>query len=420
MHIEFSFWLYGLRSGSTKTSKKLVRLGSDDFKNAKAFHIFYRKSPRSSWKRFTDEPEFFPGGVRSQSAKEMFIETYTDILAQEIQPKKVVKEKKPEKKAKKVSKKVSKKKSKKPVEVVEEKVEVEEEVKELKLPDVPKPPRVTLTKKQFEAQLARVLVDELDYENQKWSDSRINRFLQKMWRGYKHAPHLIANEDFKRKLVSLELVKKKKGKRARIGEDEKYRRMLQEKEVSIDSDVEGDVEIKYKEVFNHQRERRKNEPTIAVIENGLIVEKDRQTAFAQITVDYDKNIMIKANEALGNKENSEKAFSKLRNDIESVFNEAIRKGVFKPGEDPEYAIRVVVPLVSRRGVIPTEYHDKRKEKRTGHGYSTVRRKVKTKRDLDMLVNELVSGLIPAMARYVRLNHSAGYMIAGFMIERLLK
>ncbi len=441
MQFEFSFWLFGLRSGSTRTNKKLVRLSSDDFKNAKAFHIFFRKTPRSAWQRLTDEPEVFPPGVRSNSAKEMFLDTCSDMIAQEIAPAKALKKKAPveivapEKKApkKKVSeekslpsKPSSKKIKEKSLEellledfekLIEE--EVEEEIKEIHLPAVPKPGKITLTKKQFEAQLARILFDELDSENIKWSNRRMNHFIEKMWRGFKHAPHLIADEKFRRQLVTMELVRMKKAKKPSKSLDDVFRKKLENKEVTLDSNVGGHVDIKYKEIFNMQNVRRKDEPTIAVIEDGMIKEKDRQTAFAQISVDYDKNILVRAGEMMS-KQKTLESFSKVRADIETVFNEAIQKGVFKPSDEPDYAVRILVPLLNGKGEIPEDYINKKGQRKSGHGYSTARHKVKSKRDLDEFLDVLFDGLQPAMARYVRLNHSSGYMIAGFTIERILK
>jgi hypothetical protein len=433
MQSEFKIWLYGLRAGKTKTDKKLTRLASDDLRSARAFHVFYRKTPRSAWKRLTSDPEIFPSEIRSISNKKDFIETYADIVVESLAPKPKKKATpKPKKKAtpkpkKKPAPKPTPKKKPEPsledliLEDFEEllKQEEEEEKLELRLPPTPPAPRVGMTKKQFSAQLSRIIMDELSFEKVTWNNKRIDAFIDRMWRGYKHAPHLIANEDFRRHLVTTEIVRIRQ-KKKRISMDEQFRRKLQNKEITMETKVGGIVDLRYKEIFNKQSMRRPDDMTMPVLGEDGIVQKDRQVAFAQVVVDYDKNMLITALQAQASKKVQNEAFLKLKNDMQSLFKEALDKGIFKESDESDYAIRVMVPLINNRGEIPLEYKRERGEKTMGHGVSTVRMPVSDMKDLDVLIEDTISQIKTTMAKYVRLNHSFGYVIAGFSIERILR
>ena len=403
MALEINVWLYGTRAEKVKTNKKLVRLSSDEISRAKAFHIFVRKTSRSQWVRVTDEVEMIPSSIRSKLDKEIYIESYTQAVQEQLAPAK--------REVPAPKKKEPKKKEPKPEPLPEK----------LKLPPIPKPPRIQFTKKQFEAQIRRILYDELDVTNTKWSDERADAFIDKLWKSFKHAPHLLVSENFRRGLVTQELqnIKSKKAKKKKKELEEIFREKLQKKELSLNAMVGGQVDIKFKEVFNKTRMRSPDDQTIAVLDRDQIVEVDRQKAFAQVVVDYDKSIAISATDILGKKTIADEAFAKVRADVENLFNESIEKGLFRPGKEPEYSVRLLVPLISSKGDIPTDQLSKKGKKRLGYGYSTVRQTVKTKEDLKLMLDNLFDSVKPAMARYVRLNNARGFMISGFTIERLI-
>jgi len=409
MAIEAKIWLYGTRA--VKTKKTLTRIADSDIAKARGFHLFIKKSPRSSWVRVTEEIEIIPSAFRSKADKLIFLDSFVDTIFEELSPK--PKPKKPAKppKAKPV-------KAEEPIELVEER----KPAPELRLPELPREPRVTLTKSQFKAQMSRILFDELDLENMKWSGNRIDSFIDKMWNSFKHAPHLIASEQFRRSLVSKEL-KRIRDRKLKIkpGQmDELYNEKLKKRDVTIDPEIGGEVKVVFKEAFNAERMKGTDDMTITTLENGLIVEKPRQTAFAQVSVEYEKMIAVSKESLLASDEIATRALNKTRSDIEKIFNESMEKGLFKASDMPEYSIRLLVPLVNGKGDIPTDYYAKKGKKRTGHGYSTIREKIKTKKDLKRVLDDLFSGARQALARYIKLNRSSGFLISGFTIERLLR
>lgn len=400
MTLDFKVWLYGTRADKSK--KTLTRIPDDAIAKAKGFHLFFRKSPRSVWVRVTSEIEPIPGIFRSKIDKQIYIDSFIDTARVALEPK--PKKEKPKKE--------------KPLPPAPEK-----EIKEIELPELPKEPRVTLTKRQFNAQMSRILYDELDLENMKWSDARIESFVDKMWKAYSHAPHLIASEQFRRSLVTKE-IKRLRDKKLRKKEGEMedaYRKELQKRDVSLDpTEVGGDVKVIFKEVFNTQGMTSPDDLTMKTLQDGLIVDKERQSAFTQIQVDYEKLMSISKDQLLGNDKLANMAFDKTRQDIEKLFNQAIEKGLFKGSDLPEYSVRLLVPLVNGKGEIPADYYSKKGKKRAGHGFSTIREKIKNKKDLKNVLDNLFASVRPALARYMKLNKSAGFMIAGFTIERLIR
>jgi hypothetical protein len=399
MSLEFKTWLYGTRA--VKTNKTLIRIPESEISKAKGFHLFVKKSPRSQWKRITNEIELIPGIFRSKIDKQIYIESFIETVRVALGPKRT---KAP------------------PAPLPPPKPEPEEK-KEITLPDLPKEPRVTLTKKQFNAQMSRILYDELDLENMKWSNRRIDNFIDKMWRSFSHAPHLVTSEQFRRSLVTKEIKRiRDKKLRKKEGEmEDAFRKELNLRDVSLDpSEVGGDVKVVFKEVFNTQNMSDPEDMTMKTLQDGLIVDKERQSAFAQIHVEYDKLMAISKDQLLANDNIAEMAFAKTRSDIEKLFNQAIEKGLFKGSEVPEYSIRLLVPLVNGKGEIPADYYSKKGKKRAGHGFSTIREKIKTKKDLKNVLDNLFASVRPALARYMKLNKSAGFMISGFSIERLIR
>lgn len=426
MSIETKVWLYGTRTAKTKSKeKKYIRLPSEQIAKAKAIHIFIKKTPRSAWKKITDDLLEIPSFIRSKVDKEIYIDSLVETIKLEYLPKP---KKKPEPKLER------------PIVLPPPPKPAKE--KKVELPRLPEEPRVSITKRQFEAQLARVLFDELDLQNLKWSKQRINSFISKMWRAYNHAPHLIAREDFKRELVTKEIkrVKDALAKKERGQLEEAYRKELDSRDVSLDpEDVAGEVKVQFKEVFNTQylprpldpreesqltpeqrRERDKRQLQIKTLQDGMVVDKDRQAVFAQILVDYDKSIIVGKDALFGSDEMSTMAFNKVREDMEKLFSQAIKKGLFRESSDPEYSFRVLVPLVDSKGHIPESALSRSGKKRVGHGFSTPRVKIKNRRDLRKALDDLYESMLPALTRYIKLNHSAGFMIAGFSIERLIK
>jgi hypothetical protein len=409
MSLEFKIWLYGTRADKSK--KTLSRIADKDIAKAKGFHVFFKESSDSQWLRLTDEIEIFPSGFKSKTDKQIYIDSFIDALEASLAPK-------PKAEAKTKPKSATKKKPTPPVEKPKKK-----KAKELNLPELPKPPRVTLTKKQFMAQMSRILYDELDLENMKWSEARIDNFINKMWKSYSHAPHLVTSEQFRRSLVTKEIKRiKDKKLRKKEGEmDEAFRKQLLKREVSLDpQDVGGDVKVVFKEVFNTQGMEKPSDLTMKTLQDGLIVDKERQSAFAQIHVEYDKLMAISKEQLLANDKIANMAFDKTRADIEKLFDQAIEKGLFKGSDMPEYSIRLLVPLVNGKGDIPSDYMAKKGKKRTGHGFSTIREKIKNKKDLKKVLDNLFASVRPALARYMKLNKSAGFMISGFTIERLIR
>ena len=394
MPIETKFWLYGTSAGKTK--KTLKRIADDAFAKAKAFHIFIKKSPRSKWMRITDELQEIPGFIRAKADKELYIQSMAESIAEALTPK-------PKPKPKPTPKPKPK--------------------KEIELPDLPSEPRVTLTKNQFKAQMSRILYDELDLDNLKWSENRIDSFINKMWNSFRHAPHLIASEQFRRSLVTKELKRiKDKKLRKKAGEmEEAFRKELEKREVSLDpGEVSGEVKVQFKEAFNAERMKSPNDMDITMIENGLLVEKPRQKAFAQVNVEYDKLMSIGKESLLANDSIVNIALAKTRSDMEKLFDQSIDKGLFKYGEVPEFSFRLLVPLVDGKGEIPADYLAKKGKRRTGFGYGTAREKIKNKKDFKKILDDLFSNVKVALAKYIKLNRSSGFMIAGFTIERLLQ
>jgi hypothetical protein len=385
---DFKVWLFGTSTGK---SKKKIRLADDDFRSSKFFHVFWKKSPRAKWRRVTSDLEGYPKGTRSIADKKLYIELYLETLRSILTPEKIEPPK--------------------------------TEKKEIELPELPKEPRVTLTKTQFENQMARVILDELNMENITWTPRRVNSFIDKLWRGYSHAPHLIASEQFRRSLVTQEIkrIKDKEAKRRRGELEEIYRQQLEGKEVSLDAEsVGGDVKVQFKEVFNTQGMTKKDEMMMKTLEDGMVVEKERQSVFSQVIVDYDESIIVSRASLFAEDEMASIAFSKVRKDIEKLFSQALAKGLFRPGKTPEYSFRILVPLVNANGEIPSKAVSKKGKSRSGHGFSTPRVKISSKADLKLALDDLFEAMIPALTIYIKLNNSVGFMISGFSIERIIR
>jgi hypothetical protein len=382
--IEYKIWLYGTSADKTSKTKKYVRISDKEISKAKGFHFFIKKSKRSKWQRITEDLELIPSDFKLKLDKEIYVQSFTDSVKEELG--------------------------------------ILEEEKEVSLPPLPEEPRVTLTKDQFDAQISRILYDELGAINKKWTNRRIDSFVDKLWKSYKHAPHLINSEAFRRGLVSKEIhdyanreaLKKEKSLQ------EEFRKKLENKEVSLDPIVDAEVDVKFKEVFNFQRMKSKNDPTITERVGQDLIEKDRQNAFSQINVDYKEMIKLDRADILGSQSLADIAFSKVRKDITKLFDEAMRKGLFKPSNSPEYIIRLQVPLIKANGQIPESYLNRKNQRKSGYGFSTSRVIIRNEKDLKRTLDNLFNEMKPALAKYVKLNNSAGVLVSGFSIERLLR
>lgn len=390
MSIEIKVWLYGLGVGKTKL-KKLKRISLDEISRAKAFHVFARKLPKGKWQRITTDIEFIPSTERSKTDKIIYIDSFVSFVQEELEPSP-------------------------PPEAIE-----------LKLPEVPKPKRVSKTKKQFTKEVSKLLKTEAKKTGIKYSDNRALNFIDKLWTNFSKAPQIIISELFKNNLIIQEIKrirdtekrKKKKEKDKKL--QEQYRQKLQNKEFSLTPLVGGEVEINFKEIFKTDELRSPNEQTISILNKttGEYEELDRQTAFVQINVEYDSMIYISSEQALDDDTATDYYIEKVKQDMYNLFDEAIDKGLFRPSKKSQYLFRLIVPLLDAKGMIPETYKNRDKEKASGQGFSIPRQIIKTKEDLELTLDFLFSFLRPAMARYIKLNHMSGYAIAGFSMERLL-
>jgi hypothetical protein len=405
MAMQFRIWLYGSRpkvKSKKKISKKkkvvsspskLVRLADDEFRYAKGFHFYVKKSPRSKWIRVTDSIELFPTGFRSILDKQIYIESFQSAIEDALSPKKEVALPLPESKA-----------------------------EPLKLPDLPEEPKVSITKKQFYGQMGRIILDELGAENIKWSDKRIDNFIDKLWRNYSHAPHLLVSEEFRRGLMTQEIVKLKKAeaKKKRLNLKHKFIKELVKQGLTDNTDIGGKVEIKFKEVFNFRNMKKPDDETITVLKDvdgfTRVVEEDRQKSFAEVIATYDKMMFMDKTDLSKKKPET---LEKVRADIKKLFNEAVEKELFRLGDDELYSVRLVVPLVMKDGTIPNEYLNRHREKVSGHGYGTTRMEIKNENDINKLIDSMFESMHDALIKYIRFNNAAGIAVSGFMIERVL-
>lgn len=390
MSFEIKVWLYGLGTAKTK-SKNLKRISLDEISRAKAFHVFIRELPKGKWKRITSEPELIPTTERSKADKRLYIDSYVSFVQEELEP-----------------------------------TPLPEEI-ELKLPEIPKPKRVSKTKKQFTREVSKLLKTEAKKAGVKYSDNRVLNFIDKLWASFSKAPQIVLSDLFKNNLVIQEIKritdsekrKKKKEKDKKL--QEQYRKKLQDKEFSISPLVDAKVEIKFKEIFRTDKLRKPDEQTISLLDRsiGEYEEIDRQTAFVQINAEYDAMIYISAEQALDDDTATDYYIEKVKQDMYKLFDEAIEKGLFRPSNKSQYLFRLIVPLLDAKGMIPETYKNIENKKAVGQGFSIPRQIIKTKEDLELTLDYLFSFLRPAMARYIKLNHMSGYAIAGFSMERLL-
>ena len=416
----------------------------------------------------------FPKGFSKKSDREIYIDSFVSATAEELNSilksrKKKVSKKKAKKKVskKKVVKKVPKKKvskkkvSKKKVskkKVVKkkapeketkrltkkQKIELEyqrlllEEKEERKiisptldLPVAPTPPRIKLTKKQFYPRMRLHIVNELTDTNIDWPNGRIEKIIEKLWKNYKEFPHIVENEDFRRNFIVHELEDYKKNQRLQnnLKLQQKFTDYLESKEFTLDTDIGGNVEFRIKEVFNKRFIDPVNpDLTIAFFDNkiGKKIRKDRQTVFAQIIAEYDEVMTIDADDFVSDAEDfysqgglAEMAKNKVRTDVKRLFLQAIEDGRFAFADGPQYAIRIIMPIIHETG-IPSSYKNREGKSSQGYGYGTVRMEVKNMNDLEMLLNEAFGNLVSVMGRYVAVNHAAAIGISGFTIERLIQ
>lgn len=392
------------------TAKKYVAISSSDIKNAKAFHVFYRKSSRSKWIRLTDELEAFPSVVRSIRDKSDFIEMFSSYLIETYFPKKAA-----PKKALPIEKPEKGVKIQAP--------EVPEKVK-LELPKLPAEPRVVSTRRQVIPKLALIIYDELAGRGISWPEKRIDNMLRKLWRGFSKHPHLLTSDEFRRNIVTQEIIeqskKERKGKAASL--QDKFRKDLAEMEISLDPKiVGGEVRVQLKEVFNKMDMRSDDDQTRPVFnEKFQRVEVDRQILFVHVITEYDEFIQVNADDIQSNQVMFKEAINKVRGDVTKLFSDAIEKGVFSLGVGEKYSIRLLTPMIDTQGDVPRTYLDRNGNQTSGHGFGTARREVKDFDDLDELIDDMFGDLPRILARYVSLNSALGIGFTGFVIERLLE
>jgi hypothetical protein len=284
--------------------------------------------------------------------------------------------------------------------------------------------------------MRRIIYDELMSIDSQWPEERVEQLITKLWGAYGASSHLVANEDFRRNLVIYEIQEYKKSLSEKRDQKltEAFRQKLMNKEVTLDSDIDADVIVQFKEVFNKQQMTDPSDMKKLAIENGQVVLKDRQSFFVQVVAEYHSLLLVGANELLDPdieedfaEEMGDWAFEKVKEDVIKLFDEAVKKELFAYGPDAKYSIRLVLPIMDSKGQIPSTYKASSFEDKvtTGYGYSTVRRVVSNRHDLYSLVNEIFEGsenkqsVKKAMARYVAVNFAMGFAIVGFMIERFI-
>jgi len=422
------------------TVKKYIAIPSSDIKNAKAFHIFYRKSPSSKWVRLTDELSVFSSINKSNASKRAFIDLETEFWKSEKFPEKKIKEPSKEEPPKKEPPKKEPPKKEPSKKEPPEKVPPEEETFEqkggrsrpekpkkkieLELPKLPSEPRVVSTRRQVIPKLALIIYNELDARGISWPEKRIDNMLKKLWRGFSKHPHLLTSDEFRRNIVTKEIVEqtRKERKEATTGLQDKFRKELTDKEISLDpSIVKGSVKVQIKEVFNKLNLEDENDQTRTVFDEKLNkVEIDRQILFVQIVAEYDEFIQVGADDIESGQEMLMDAINKVKRDVTKIFNEALDKGVFSYSEGPQYSIRLLTPMIDVRGEVPRTYIDRKGNQTSGNGFSTTRHEINDLDDLDDLIDELFSDLPKILARYVALNSALGVGFTGFVLERILR
>lgn len=430
-------WFYGTRTvkiknkkgskknkGAVVTRKEFFRLPEENLKDAKGFHLFVRKSKRAKWIRATEEIETFPSGIRSQASKIDYISAVAVIALEAFfPPKKISVQYVPE-----APVKLPKEKEPKVGYYIADEEEVEEFIQETKpkvvLPPVPEEPKISLTKKHFSELMSRIVVDEYDAMNIEWNNERVDRIINKLWKNYSHAPHLLTSELFRRNIVIQEIKEYRLEELQEIQKSSllEFQKKLSELDVTLDPDVvEGKTRVQLKEILNARGMKSDKDFTVKKTdEEGNEFLADRQTLFTQIVTEYEEFIQVNADDIKDNQEMLNLAISKVRDDVRKLFTEAIDKGIFTLSMESEYAIRLIMPLVDSRGELPKTYKSQDNKSSSGYGYSTTRRVVASIDDLDDLIDSMFTELPKAVARYINVNAAGGIGFTGFTIERLLK
>jgi hypothetical protein len=402
------------------TPKKYVQIASDDYKNAKAFHVFYRRTPRSKWVRLTDELAVIPSINKSIKSKEFLVDLYSQYLINEKYPRKL--KPKPKPKPKPEPKELPPRGPDGGIYVPSPR-----EIASLELPELPEAPRISPTKKEVVPKLALIILDELNGRGYTWPKARIDNMIKKLWRGFRDHPHILLSDDFRRSIVVKEILDQTKEERLKGHTDlqEKFREELAAKEISIDPDiVGGQVRIQLKEVFNkfNLKKDDKEAQTIEMYDTKTLkyVEIDRQIMFMQVVTEYDEFIQVNKDDIESGQEMLNMAVGKVKRDVTKIFTEALEKGIFSFDNNPQYSVRLITPMIDVNGEVPTTYLDRKGNKTSGHGFSTSRMEVRNFDDLDDLLNELFDDLPKILARYVSLNNALGIGFTGFVIERILR
>ena len=210
-------WFYGTRTvkikrtknskgnrGASSTRKEFYRLKDSEIGKAKGFHLFVRKSKRSNWIRVSDAVERFPAKIRSISDKVDFLSTYTAFAVSDFLPSFTSVDYVPE----------TERLKPRPVEVYEKPEEGyfvadEEEIEKViadtapkvELPPLPEEPYYSITKKQFYPLVSGIILEQIKDFTPKWSDARINEFVDKLWFSYSEHPHFITSDLFRKNIV---------------------------------------------------------------------------------------------------------------------------------------------------------------------------------------------------------------------------
>ena len=433
--------LFGLRKPKTETrkksrkvkgasspKKKLVQIPDSEIANAKAIHIFYRTSPRANWVRATDDLIQIPALFKSKASKIDFVESTAQFYFNELVDYGIIKVPKPKKVKEPKAPKAPKPKPVKPTpqEPIASPEDFEEIIAEtsahVNLPELPEKPRTLITKKQFWPLIRFLIVDELNMIGSEWSQKRIEQFIQILWNNYSDKPHLIVSDQFRRNLVIheiAELTKKERAERALVAQ-ESFREKLQNKEVTLDADTTaGRVTVQYKEVFNKERMSSPDDMTMVKYdkESKQRYLADRQSIFAQVVCDYDEMIQVDSDDIIGGQEMLDIAIQKIRDDVTKLFNQAIDNGVFSFGDEPEYSVRLSIPLLDKNGEVLPAYYNRDGELRSGWGYSTHRMTIGSIDDLDDLIDTLFKDIAKDIAKYIQVNSAGGMGFSGFLIER---
>lgn len=426
------------------------RISDSDLRRARRFHI-YAQAPRSSqFVRLSDSLVEIPSYIRSNADKEHFI----DLVAQELvfleveaqkefqrRERALLRARQQEEERKRREEESRKRRERR--ERAKAKAEQEERENEeilerasrgeaVKLPEerpalepIPSLPerKVKFTFRdmgnikvdvrsfrEFHPRARRILFDVLDGQGIPY-EPRYDVFIKMIYQEFSKRPELALDPEFYENFITRHMGKPTiQDKEMQLKERADFWSTFNDKPRSDVGSPDLTVIFRMKEVKVEERY------TGATRDQAFTMQEERQLLLLQAVGEYSELISIGRVDIKN--EVATDMVAVVKDDIRATFNLLLEKGYFKFGNDTGYLVRLFVPLHDGQGIVK-DGHRSKNGIESGGGYSLPRVAITDADHLDDIIEMLFSGLFVDMDDYIKRSRMSGFVLGGFMIERLV-